>query len=212
MFNTPKEVITPPLVLIGGDPGTGKTHLSLSVAKYMKTYILDTEERGNIVASKSKYKNNIQIASVNSYEEVYEAIKYINKTEKEPVAIIYDSGTDIQQFAELYYKEIAKVEKIWPKVNWAQVYDLTDNVILPLRKTPHFLIVTARSKDEYLNDVATGKKILRIYNRLPFWADIILRTQKPNVVTLEKNGFGMTQEGEFEGDLFEIINKIKKLN
>jgi len=214
MFREVEPVTSSPLMLISGEPGSGKTHLALTIAKEMRVYFLDSENRGEIVANKSPYKKNILYKPVSSYEEVREALGYIYKVEKEPVAILYDSGTDIQHFAELHYKEVSKVEKIYPKVNWSHIYDLMDNVIIPIRRSPHFLIVTSRMKEEYINDSPTGKKTIKIYSRLPYWADVILELEGPDkLIKLKKNGYGMTQEIDFPQDtLSHILDKIKQLN
>ena len=211
-FEEPKDIKDNPLIVISGEQGTHKTHLACTISEMMPTYLLDTEHRGHIVAR--KFPKNLFYKQVSNYLDVVVATHAIFRVAKEPSAIIIDSGSDFQQYAETRYKEVAKVEKIWPQYLWSMIWDMCDKLLYDIRESGHTLIITTRMKDEYIGDKTTNKKIPRIYNRIPYAADIMLEMtgdiKKPIIAT--KNGYFADNTMEFTSELTlpQIITKIKE--
>lgn len=212
-FESPGEIKDNPLVVVSGEQGTHKTHLACTMSDTMPTYLLDTEHRGHIVAN--KFPKNLFYKQISSYNDVVVAVHAIFNIAKTPSAIIIDSGSDYQQFAETRYKELAKTEKIWPQYLWAVIWDMCDKLLHDIRKSGHTLIMTTRMKDEYAGDKATGNQVPRIYNRVPYLADITLQLtgdkKKPIITT--KNGYFADNLIEFtqEMPLPQIISILKTM-
>ena len=210
-FEAPTTIKDNPLIVISGAQGTHKTHLACTMSETMPTYLLDSEHRGHIVAR--KFPKNLFYKQVSNYNDVVVATHAIFKVAKEPSAIIIDSGSDFQQYAETRYKEVAKVEKIWPQYLWAMIWDMCDRLLYDIRDSGHTLIMTTRVKDEYIGDKPTGKMVPRIYNRVPYAADIMLEmtgdSKKPIITT--KNGYFADELKQFTTELSlpEIIKQIK---
>lgn len=207
-FEVPEKQEDNPLIVLSGTQGTHKTHLACTMSTKMPTYLLDTEHRGHIVAR--KFKENLFYKKVSSYLEMIVAIQAIFKNAQEPSAIIIDSGSDFQQYAEARYKEVAQTEKIWPQYLWAVIWDMCDKPLYEIRKSGHTLIMTTRMKDEYKNDKATGLQIPRIYNRVPYNADLMFETTGNSKlpIRLTKNGYFEDQTMDFKEELTlpELIN------
>ena len=210
-FTFPEIPPNVPFTLLAGVQGSGKTHLALTLTeKYENVFLLDTELRGNIVARKFP---KVKYAQVKTYLQLYGIIKHI--TEKyEKGIIILDSASDLQQFAEVRYKEVAKLEKVWPQYLWAQVFDMCDEIIKMVRESNLGMILTARMKEEYVNDKPTGNFIPRVYNRLPYNVDIILelqKTDKGRKLFVTKDGYNdKLGEISYEANLNNILTKIIK--
>ena len=176
-------------VLIAGREGSGKTHLACTMNELGPVYVIDTEYRAQIVTRKFK---NIRFTLVRSFTEMVIAVKHILKHQP-PGTIVIDSGSDLQTFAEIAYLDRTKLEKVYPVFNWADVWGMCNAVIDEIRFSQNFhLVVTARVKEEYLNDRATGNIIPRIYSTLPYKADVVLQfalQEKQRQLLVTKNGF-----------------------
>jgi hypothetical protein len=176
------------VALIAGREGSGKTHLACTMSEIGPVYLLDTEYRGQIVTRKFR---NVKFAVIKSYEELVVAVKHILKHQA-PGTIVLDSGSDLQTFAEIKYLERTEREKVGMPWNWAEVWRLCNAIIDDIRFSERFhLVITARLKEEYLNEKATGQMIPRVYSPLPYKADVILQFNGPKErkITVTKNGF-----------------------
>lgn len=201
-------------VVIQGEAGAGKTHLAVTMSELMPIYVLDSEKRGLIVVKKfaGKTKFPIKYTQIDNYADMIAAIKAILiKYKNERGMIIIDSGSDVQQFAEAEYLRRAKKDKVYPITLWAEIYDMLDTPVEDIRKAGFLVCMTARMKDEYIADRKTGSQIPRIYNRAPYWADLIVEVSKDpkKPQTVVKNGFAETQTIEFDTKL-TLPSIIKK--
>jgi hypothetical protein len=176
------------VVLVAGKEGSGKTHLACTMAELGPAYLIDTEYRAQIVTRKFK---NVKVAVAKSFMEMVVIVKHILKHQP-PGTIIIDSGSDLQTFAEIEYLERSEKEKVGMPWNWAEVWRLCNAIIDDIKFSRKFnLVVTARMKEEYLNDKPTGQMIPRIYSTLPYKADVVLNVTagKERRITVTKNGF-----------------------
>jgi len=184
------DEVPPPnvLILIAGPPAAGKTHLACSMAELGPVYLLDTEYRAHLVSQKFE---NIKRKVVTNYQEMVVAIKYIIDNFEPPGTIVIDSASDLQQFAEELYCDRADKERVGLPRNWGDVWELCNAVISLVKFSDFNLVCTARVKEEYANDKATGKEVPRIYSALPYKMDLSLQLsgdiKEPPV--LLKNGF-----------------------
>lgn len=208
-FTTPKTSI--PNILIWGEQGQGKTHLACSIAGNGKpVYFLDSEQKGGNVVKKF---NNIHYAKWCDWKDLMAACLSLQKAE--PGWVIIDSGSDFQTWAQEDYLEETKKDKIYPVFEWTNIFQRLDTAMGLLKE--HGLIFTSRMKDEYIGDQSTGKKIPRIYNRLPYKVDLIFALEKDKLF-LAKNGYhkDLSNGGQIELDrntsLYNLIKQINKGN
>ncbi len=174
-----------PNVLIHGQQGQGKTHLACSISTSSKkpVYFLDSEGKGSIVTAKF---DNIKYAQFRTWEDLFVSSVAVSKLD--PGWLIIDSASDMQTYACEDYLEETKRDKIYPIFEWTNVFQRMDSVMNLLKQKGFGLIMTARMKDEYVGDQTTGKKVPRIYNRIPYDVDLVLSLENEKLF-VEKNGF-----------------------
>lgn len=208
-FSDPSEV-SKLVILIAGREGSGKTHLACTMSELEPVYLIDTEYRAQIVTRKFK---NVMFAPAKDFEEMVVAVKHILKYQ-EPGTIVIDSGSDLQTFAEIEYLERTEKDKVGMPWNWAEVWRLCNAVIDEIKFSRGFnLVITARVKEEYLNEKPTGQIVPRIYSALPYKADIVLQysSDKERRLLITKNGF----TGDLSGTLDRQVtlpNIIQRLS
>ena len=190
------------IALIAGKEGSGKTHLACTMSETEPVYLIDTEYRAQIVTRKFK---NVKFTTAKSFFEMAVAVKAILKHQP-PGTIIIDSGSDLQAFAEIEYLERSEKERVGLPYNWAEVWRLCNAIIDDVKFSRRFnLVLTARVKEEYVNEKTTGRIIPRIYSTLPYKADVVLQfgNDKEGKLQLIKNGFS--------GDLTVPVSKDQTL-
>ena len=179
------EALPKLLVLIAGREGSGKTHLACTMNELGPVYLIDTEYRAQIVTRKF---SGVKFALARSFDDMVVAVQHILRYQ-EPGTIVLDSGSDLQTFAEIEYLERTEKEKVGMPWNWAEVWRLCNAVIDDVKFSQRFtLVITARLKEEYVNEKATGQLVPRIYAPLPYKADIILQFNGGKLLVM-KNGF-----------------------
>jgi hypothetical protein len=186
-FSDPEET-SKLIVLIAGREGSGKTHLACTMSQLEPVYLIDTEYRAQIVTRKFK---DVKFATAKNFLEMVAAVKHILKHQP-PGTIIIDSGSDLQIFAEIEYLERSEKERVGLPYNWSEVWRLCNAIIDDIKFSRRFnLVLTARVKEEYLNEKPTGQVIPRIYSALPYKADVTLQftSDKERKLLVTKNGF-----------------------
>lgn len=178
--STPLSGLT--IVLVGKE-GAGKTHMAMTMKELGPVYVIDTERRAKIVGTKLGVAN---IKQVTNYKEVITAVKAILRMPKGTIVI--DSGSDLQTYAEAEYLARTKAEKIYPIFNWTEVWGMLNAILDDIKDADFNCVLTAKVKDEYVNDRVVGK-VPRIYKDMPYRADLII----------VKNGKQWTVEEEFNG-------------
>lgn len=176
------------VIVVAGPEGTGKTHLACTMSEVMPVYLIDTEYRASAVIRKFD-PEKVRHKVCSTYDEVVVAVKAI-LTRAKPGAIVLDSGSDLQTFAEIAYLKRTKMEKIYPIYNWSEVWAMCNALVDDIKFSPFTLVVTARVKEEYRGDKATGLIVPRIYSALPYKADMILQftsLSKPGFVVKPQN-------------------------
>ncbi len=209
-FSSP-EATSKLVVLIAGKEGSGKTHLACTMTELGPVYLIDTEYRAQIVTSKFK---GVKVATAKSYMDMVVAVKHI-LAHQPPGTIVIDSGSDLQTFSEIEYLERTEKEKVGMPWNWAEVWRLCNALIDEVKFSQGFhLVVTARLKEEYVSERATGQWVPRIYNTLPYKADVVLQygLDKDRKLTVTKNGFTGVSTGTVPRDksLPQIIAELSK--
>ena len=206
---TDPEPLPKLVVLIAGREGTGKTHLACTMAELGPVYLIDTEYRAQIVSRKFK---DVKLAVVKNFMEIAVAVKHILKHQA-PGTIVLDSGSDLQTFAEIEYLERAEKTAVGMPWNWAEVWRLCNAVIDDIKASQQFnLVVTARLKEQFVKEQATGLMIPRIYSTLPYKADLVLQfgIDKPRKLFVTKNGFSgdAVQDDNAKFTLPQIIEQL----
>jgi len=200
------------VVLVAGKEGSGKTHLACTMTELGPVYLIDTEYRAQIVTRKF---SGVKFAVVKSFTEMAVAVQHILKAQPDGT-IILDSGSDLQTFAEIEYLERTEKEKVGMPWNWAEVWRLCNAIIDDIKFSRRFhLVVTARLKEEYVNDRGTGNLVPRVYSPLPYKADVMLQFSeaKDRKLQVTKNGF-TGQRGtsvEAGSSLPEIIKQLSRI-
>jgi hypothetical protein len=188
-FSFSDPIALPKLVLlIAGREGSGKTHLACTMSELGPVYLLDTEYRAQIVTGKFP---NVRFALTKNFLDMVVAVKHIIKSQP-PGTIVIDSGSDLQTFAEIEYLERSEKEKVGMPWNWSEVWRLCNAIVDDIKSSQKFhLVLTARVKEEYVNEHATGQIVPRIYSTLPYKADVVLQyaSDKERKLQVTKNGF-----------------------
>jgi hypothetical protein len=185
------------VVVIAGREGTGKTHLACTMSELEPVYLIDTEYRAQMVTRKFK---NVRFAVVKDFLEMAVAVKHILKHQP-PGTIVIDSGSDLQTFAEIAYLDRTKMEKVYPVFNWSEVWGMCNAIIDDVKFSQRFnLVITARVKEEYVADKATGQVVPRLYSTLPYKADVVLQfsPDKERKLVVTKNGFTGSTAGSLD--------------
>lgn len=170
--------VTNKLIVIAGPEGTGKTHLACTMNEVNPVYVIDTEYRAVAVTKKfqsGKFPVKHKVCS--DYQSLVVAAKAVLRNSM-PGTIVIDSGSDLQTFAEIYYLKRTKMDKVYPVFNWSEVWTLCNTLIDDIKFSPFNLVVTARVKEEYTADKATGRIIPRLYSTLPYKADLGIQFTK----------------------------------
>ncbi len=206
---TDPEPLPKLVVLIAGREGTGKTHLACTMNALGPVYLIDTEYRAQIVSRKFK---DVKLAVVKSFMEIAVAVKHILKHQP-PGTIVLDSGSDLQTFAEIEYLERTEKTAVGMPWNWAEVWRLCNAVIDDVRSSQQFnLVVTARLKEQFVKEQATGLMVPRIYSTLPYKADLVLQfgPDRPRKLLVTKNGFSgdVVPEDFANSTLPQIIERL----
>ena len=200
-FSDPEET-SKLVILISGREGSGKTHLACTMSQWGPVYLIDTEYRAQIVTRKFK---GVKFATAKNFMGMVVAVKAILKHQP-PGTIIIDSGSDLQAFAEIEYLERSEKERVGLPYNWSEVWRLCNAIIDDIKFSRRFnLVLTARVKEEYLNEKPTGQVVPRIYSALPYKADVTLQFtgDKERKLLVTKNGF--------TGDISIPISRIETL-
>ena len=181
------------VIMLSGTEGAGKTHMACTISELMPVYFMDTENRAHKVVRKfegSKHPIHLYQKQINSYLSIKAGIEAITATQPAG-AIVIDSGTQYDLWAQDYYLYMSKKDKIYPITLWNEIYRLIDVPIETARKAGFTVIMTTRMKEVYRNDKATGELIPRIYNRAPYISDLMLTVTKAekDPVTLTKNSY-----------------------
>jgi hypothetical protein len=179
------------VIVISGQEGTGKTHLACTAVEAGPVFLLDTEYRAGHVVKKFQNKDRIiKLTPCYDYKDIVVAVTYIIKN-FDKGTIIIDSGTDMQVFAEISYLNRTKMEKIWPVFNWTEIWAMCNAIVDKIKRSNLNLIITTRVKEEYVADRATGKQVPRIYNTLPYKADLCIQLFKDKKLPIDiyKNGY-----------------------
>jgi hypothetical protein len=173
------------VVLLSGPPGVGKTHAACTMASEGPVYVLDTEQRAAMVVRKFKrHFPDLYLKVCRKYSDLVVGVKAINLLNK-PGTIVLDSGTDLSVFAEIAYLKRTRAEKVFPLFNWGEVYAMCNAIIDEIKQGGHKLIITARTKERYVNDKPTGEVVPKVYEPVLYKSDVSIlwkdRTAKPEL-------------------------------
>lgn len=83
--------------------------------------------------------------------------------DKEIDTVILDSGSDMQDWAEQEYMKEKGSSSVYPIVEYKKVYKKIDAITHMVVDNDMNLVLTARTKDEYLQDSKTGRLIRDSY-------------------------------------------------
>lgn len=205
-FDEPPEPLY--TVLLVGEDGSGKTHFACTMKELGPVYILDTELRGEKVAT--QMFDIRTIVRIYDYIGMYAAVRGIIAKFKPPGTIVFDSGTDITKFAAQRFMDEAKIDKIYPKVLYDEVYRKCDAVYNACRRAGFHVVITGQMKDEYIGENRSGKKLPKVYDRLLYSSDITVLCNKDKTKQLLKRPYGIDMNYKFtlETTLPKLINDL----
>lgn len=211
-------------VLVSAEPDTGKTHMSVFTFPNGKV-VLDTENKADLVISKLPEEDQKQIywKRVTAFDEIRQGVEFAIRTPSIKTVVI-DSGADLQDLAVKEWSEehggkqpivIDKITGAVSTVLYAQVYQKIDELVRAVHNARKFLVVTGRMKDEYIDQVRTGRRIADTYKKFP-WSLMItielvkgIRDEKGKV-HFEDRIFGMVTKNNFYGIDYRLQLNYKK--
>jgi len=162
----------PIMVEIIGEPGTGKTHLSLT---FPNPLLIDTTPKmESLVVAKKLYPEDWQkrYRHVNTMQQLRAAVEYgIREGFK---TVIFDTSPDLQRLAVNEWLQETGKEKPYPIVVFGQIRDKVDKVIYRVVSAERNVVFTSQLKDEYVGGEKTGRRERDGYKRLDFMCDIRL--------------------------------------
>jgi hypothetical protein len=211
------------VALYYGEPGTGKTFNALSYPGPM--LVIDTETRCELVLRQQEEDKEVYIAPAQSLADIRESLNFFYQKTKDiergssiisPATVVIDSATLLLQMAQEEYLKTSGAQKIYPQFMWGEVYALLDELIMKMRNFGCNIVFTGQLKDEYTGEGKTGRKILDVYKRIPFWCDLIIectsnREDKSRSLTVIKNGYSEHQYFKIPAGL-EGIDALINLN
>ena len=167
----PKELKVPILCVeyFGGE-ATGKTYNGLT---FPKPALLDTEGKGIVVA------RQLGIDKVTKAESFFDVIDFVNTVINDPEieTAVFDSSRDIVDMAEALTLEQLEKSGLYSSagaVLYTHVYQKMDWIVQTLRAHNKNCVFTSRVKDEYKNNVRTGKQIRDGYKKAPYQFDVVI--------------------------------------
>jgi len=169
---------------IQGEPDMGKTHLAATFCldeRSRKVLFLDTEEKAWIVLKKFP-KDSFYWKRVKSFADIRNGIMWACEN-PEINTIVIDSGADLRDLAvQEWSREHGGKKPIVidqsgavSTVLYAQVYEKIDSLVNLVKSSNKYLVVTARMKDEWVNNIQTGRRVRDGYKKFPWDLSIAIR-------------------------------------
>ena len=136
-----------------GDEGLGKTHFACTFPKPL--IIGDTEYKAYTTASKFEGVLWKRVGTFDDFRQiVYHAID-----NDDIRTVVIDSGGDLVQLAGLEWNSETGKNYRFPISNYGNAYDKIDELVLELEEARKYFVSTSRLKDEWIQDVSTGRRI-----------------------------------------------------
>jgi len=166
----PAEEIPVLAVEIFGTEGTGKTHAALT---FPDAALLDTE--GKACNVMKKFKNERWFKG-NTFLDVIDFVNTVIHS-KEIKTAVFDSSRDIVDMSEQFTLEQLEKTALFSQagaVLYTHVNQKMDWIVQILRANKKNIVFTSRMKDEYKNNVRTGKLLRDGYKKAPYQFDLVL--------------------------------------
>lgn len=136
-----------------GDEGLGKTHFACTFPKPL--IIGDTEYKAYTTASKFEGVLWKRVGTFDDFRQlVYHAID-----NDDIRTVVIDSGGDLVQLAGSEWNAETGKNYRFPISNYGNAYDKIDELVLELEEARKYFVSTSRLKDEWIQDVSTGRRI-----------------------------------------------------
>jgi hypothetical protein len=187
--NTVPQALDNLTIGIAGAEESGKTHLACSISldpAYGPIFLLDSELRAHHVTRKYE---GIVLGRVRSFDEAVAAVTVIRSKTPAPAVVILDSGTDLQKFAEEKYLERVGKERMGMPITYPAMWSFIYVMLDMLKESGYTVIFTMKMKDEYVNDMRTGKKFPRVFPDVPYRCDLVFWMNEKKDIQVKKNGF-----------------------
>jgi len=146
--------------------GLGKTHFAC--AHPPKVLLGDTENKAHTVVK--KFRGLVDWKRVNTFED-FRQLCYLAIDSPDIHTVVIDSGDDIQDLAAKEWCVENHQKAVFPIVNFRYVYKKIDELTLQLEEARKWFISTSRMKEEWVNDVSTGRMIRDGYKK---WESVSL--------------------------------------
>lgn len=219
----PKALAKPELILIYGQPGSGKSHLAATAASLpgvKKVLYLDTEGSTVGVLNRVENSEKIDVIRVDQHEDPFGFLSTIVKklldggTQYDVVVI--DTFDTAQDWAETYFDDKSPYGKSGEKDGfwkWAQVKDWSVDIARVLKKIAPLGILVVHDAEEKSKSGAITKRLLLLgssRNILPGIPDVVAYLERkivdgePTTVAY----FG-TDDNKVTKDRFGFPPKVK---
>ena len=163
---------------------------------------VDTEQRGSVVQRKAMDAGrDVRRKTATSYDDIRRAVaqaledsRPLTRQGKPGGTLVFDSASDLQDWAvEAWLRETGN-KKVYPRVAWAHVYEKVDRLIDVPRRSGMNIVLLCRAKDEWRDDEKTGRLTFDGYKKFPYKADVGLLFESYEKRTVMFNAL----EREFE--------------
>jgi hypothetical protein len=178
------------VVIVYSEEGAGKTHWSMASSP-SPHYTIDTEGGHNLLTAAKVDPDQLAVTirdqsgekpsqqwfspAFGLWIQLENAVDILLGDDVEPGTVNLDSASDILAMAVAEMNiEWERGEKAFPPMMYGQVYGLISTVIHNLR-SKHHVVMTARVKDEYLNNERTGRLKLDLWRNGIYLADHVIR-------------------------------------
>jgi hypothetical protein len=151
----------------------GETDKSGKIVKHHSA-LGDTENKGRISMSQI---GNPYLKEILTFQDFRDFVSECIRNPEIKVCCV-DSGSDMRQMAEEEFCKENDLKRVYPIVLFGRVFIKIDYQIMQLFQAKKHFISTSRIRDEFEDDVRTGRKIRDSYKKLPYQLPLMIVLQR----------------------------------
>ena len=216
---------------IYGNCNTGKTYFGFTSPKPI--YFVDTEMGAGSVGLQFDSENLfvkevclhkkdesevLEKDDVKNFEMINQLIKSV--ADNKEGTIVIDSGTDLWSFCQSYCKvkhfKIKPDQRLKFQFDWGYINNMYQNLIYRLLKSSLNVVITARSREEYIGSSPSGIFLAHWQKSTDYYLDVVIQNQKEKTktgVVFKSEIIKCRPNGKLVGKVFENLtfDKLKEV-